>query len=152
MFNWLKSTLAENSNANEDDVLETKKNLQKLDFYIPQKEAGETKDNLSKIPNKNLFDGIEQFQKENNLKVDRIMKPKGETENRIKQIKGAVLDLKKNYYDMKKDNTKNGADDYFHCKANFEATKRGELGERTAEYLGNIKEEFDYFKNRVKGK
>ena len=80
---WLENPLAENSNANEDDVLKTKINLQKLDSYIPQKEAGETITNLSKIPNKNLFDGIEKVQKENNLKVDRVMKPGGETETAI---------------------------------------------------------------------
>ncbi len=81
--NWLKQPLAENSNANEDDIFSAKKKLQKLNSYQPQTEAGETKDNISKIPNQNLFDAIEKFQKENNLKADRIMKPEGETEQAI---------------------------------------------------------------------
>ncbi len=49
---------------------------------------------------------------------------------------------------MKKDNTI-GADDYFHCKANFDATQRGKYGEKTAELLGNAKERVDYLKNRI---
>ncbi len=64
------------------------------------------------------------------------------------QIMGAIKDLKRNYYDMKKDNTV-GADDYFHCKANFEATQYGEYGELIAEVLGDLKERSDYFKNRL---
>ncbi len=40
-------------------------------------------------------------------------------------------------------------DDYYHCKANFKAARRGELGEHTAEFLGNRKEDFDYYANRV---
>ena len=83
MFNWLKSPLAENSNANEEDVLKTKINLQKLDSYMPQKEAGERTERLSKIPNQNLFDGIRKFQEKNGLKVDGIMKPNGETERTV---------------------------------------------------------------------
>ncbi len=42
-----------------------------------------TDDEFTKIPNKNLFDGIESFQKKNNLKPDRIMNPDGETENTV---------------------------------------------------------------------
>lgn len=66
------------------------------------------------------------------------------------QIIGATNDLIKNYFDMKNDNTIN-ADDYFHCKANFEAANRGKYGELTAKYIGDAKERFDYFKNRMRG-
>ena len=52
--------------------------------------------------------------------------------------------MNRNYWDMKRDNTIN-ADDYFHCKANYEATSRGRIGEKVAEKLGNAKEEFDYY-------
>lgn len=68
------------------------------------------------------------------------------------QIYGAAKDMGRNYFDMHRDNTKK-ADDYFHCKANYEAAARGEYGEKTAEYLGDAKERIDYFKNRLfKGK
>ncbi|MCM1324652.1 MAG: hypothetical protein NC218_11065 [Acetobacter sp.] len=71
-----------------------------------------------------------------------------ETESNIKQVMDAIGDLYRNYKDMKQDNTV-GSDDYFHCKANFEAAKRGKYGEKTAELLGNAKERVDYFKNRI---
>lgn len=60
----------------------------------------------------------------------------------------ALTDLYKNYKDMKKDGTMRG-DDYFHCKANYTASQRGAVGERTAQFVGDIKEEVDYFKNRI---
>jgi len=65
----------------------------------------------------------------------------------IEQIIGAVQDLSRNYFDMKKDRTI-GADDYFHCKANYEAAQRGKYGALAAQILGDEKEIFDYFKNR----
>lgn len=42
-------------------------------------------------------------------------------------------------------------DDYYHCKANYNATKKGNIGEITATITGNYKEAFDYFKNRARG-
>ena len=65
----------------------------------------------------------------------------------LQQIVGAVQDMTRNYFDMKRDNTV-GADDYFHCKANYEAAKRGNWGKLTAKIMGDEKEVFDYFKNR----
>ena len=87
--------------------------------------------------NINLSDGNNNFQSQ----------PK--KQNPLQQITGAVGDLVKNYYDMRRDDTI-GNDDYFHCKANFDATQRGEWGEATAKYLGDAKERFDYIKNRLK--
>ena len=55
----------------------------------------------------------------------------------------------RNYIDMKRDNTIKG-DDYFHCKANYEAAQRGEIGENIAEKLGNAKEEFDFWDNQFR--
>ena len=43
--------------------------------------------------------------------------------NKLKQVAEALRDMNRNYWDMKRDNTIN-ADDYFHCKANYEATSR----------------------------
>lgn len=66
--------------------------------------------------------------------------------NKFKEAMLAVRDLNRNYWDMRKDNTV-GADDYFHCKANYEATLRGSVGEKVATRLGNAKETFDYYYN-----
>lgn len=68
--------------------------------------------------------------------------------NDTQEIGVALTDLYKNYKDMKKDRTI-GGDDYFHCKANYTAAKRGITGETTARFIGDIKEEVDYFKNRI---
>ena len=62
---------------------------------------------------------------------------------KLRQVAQAVRDMNRNYWDMRRDNTI-GADDYFHCKANFEATQRGPVGERVAEKLGDTKENFDF--------
>ena len=65
----------------------------------------------------------------------------------LQQVVGAVKDMIRNYVDMKQDNTI-GADDYFHCKANYEAAQRGDYGAVTAQILGDEKEVVDYLKNR----
>ena len=67
---------------------------------------------------------------------------------KIKQAAQAVEDMNRNYWDMRRDNTI-GADDYFHCKANYEATQRGPTGEGVAERLGNAKEDFDFWHNQA---
>lgn len=65
---------------------------------------------------------------------------------KLRQAAQAVRDMNRKYWDMRRDNTI-GADDYFHCKANYEATQRGSTGERVAERLGNAKEDFDFLYN-----
>jgi len=72
-----------------------------------------------------------------------------QTQNPFQQIVGAAGDMVRNYIDMKRDNTIKG-DDYFHCKANYEAAQRGEIGENIAEKLGNAKEEFDFWDNQFR--
>ena len=57
----------------------------------------------------------------------------------ISQILGTIYDFGKNYYDMHIDKTI-GGDKYFHCKANFEATRRGETAESLATLLSNLRE------------
>ena len=71
-------------------------------------------------------------------------------QNPIRQVVGAVADMTRNYFDMKRDNIV-GADDYFHCKANYEAADRGDWGRSTATWLGNKKEDFDYYRNQIRG-
>lgn len=67
---------------------------------------------------------------------------------KLKEASLAISDLSRNYFDMKKDNTI-GGDDYFHCKANYEATSRGITGEKIAKKLSDLKEDFDYYYNQA---
>lgn len=69
------------------------------------------------------------------------------TPEALTEVMGAVSDLSRNYWDMKRDNTV-GGDNYFHCKANYEAAQRGKYGTLTAQILGNQKDAIDYFINR----
>lgn len=71
-------------------------------------------------------------------------------QNVVRQAVGAIKDMNRNYWDMKRDNTI-GNDDYFHCKANYEAADRGDLGRLIAQWLGDKKEDFDYYKNQLRG-
>jgi hypothetical protein len=64
------------------------------------------------------------------------------------QMTGAVSDLSNAYFDMRKDNTI-GNDDYFHCVGNFNAARRGNVGGKTAEVLGDAKEVKDYYYNQI---
>jgi RHS repeat-associated protein len=65
----------------------------------------------------------------------------------IDQSTNAVGDFSRNYGDMRRANTI-GADKYFHCKANCEAAKRGEVGSSTACVVSDVREWFD---QNVKG-
>ena len=71
-------------------------------------------------------------------------------QNVVRQAVGAIKDMNRNYWDMKRDNTI-GNDDYFHCKSNYEAADRGDLGRSIAQWLGDKKEDFDYYKNQLRG-
>lgn len=103
---------------------------------------------------KPLEQSIKSYQKKNGLEVDGILDPKGETE---KSINKAFRSLKEkwdtakgmygNYKEMKRLGWKN-ADDFFHCKANFEAAQKSEESEKFAKFLGDKKEDFDYPINR----
>lgn len=62
-----------------------------------------------------------------------------EKQSSLKQIFGSIYDFGKNYHDMQVDKMI-GGDKYFHCKANFEATRRGKLAEVAAEILSDLRE------------
>ena len=62
----------------------------------------------------------------------------------------AASDMIKQYLLMHADNTKKN-DDYFHCKAHFDAARRGKYGEQFADYWGDRKEGLDYYRNLIKG-
>lgn len=63
--------------------------------------------------------------------------------NNLKQVGGATKDFVKNYRDMRRDGTIDG-DKYFHCKANCEASQRGNVGRGTAKALSNTREAFNF--------
>jgi hypothetical protein len=65
----------------------------------------------------------------------------------VGQVLGATRDFMRNYNEMVDANTI-GADKFYHCKANCEATQRGAAGEGTAEVISDGREAFD---RRVKG-
>ena len=80
----------------------------------------------------------------------RANQPMPKQQNPVQQMVGAIADMTQNYFDMKRDNTI-GNDDYFHCKANYEAADRGNIGRSIAQWIGNKKEDFDYYKNQFRG-
>jgi hypothetical protein len=74
---FLKKTIAENSPTDPDDVIITKRFLERLGNY----EAPEW--GLGDFTDDGLFKGIERFQEANGLDVDGVMKPGGETEQTL---------------------------------------------------------------------
>lgn len=145
MFN-LKGSVARDSSTHIEDSGNIKMALTALGYY----DAAET--GLSPYGDNQLFRAIKTFQKDNNLRVDGVIKPDGPTQKSIKekleaspQAVGAFKDFVKNWWDMREANTID-ADKYFHCKANYEATKRGWRGEASAENLSNMRESYGQMK------
>jgi RHS repeat-associated protein len=63
------------------------------------------------------------------------------------QFGGGTSDFWNNYWLMREANTI-GADKYFHCMANCEATKRGPGGADAASFIGEGREVFDHYIKR----
>lgn len=74
---FLKKTIGANSSTDPDDVLIAKRSLERLGYY-ERPEWG-----LGDFTDEKLFDGIKQFQRDNGLEVDGVMKPGGETEQAL---------------------------------------------------------------------
>lgn len=72
-----------NRNSKPDDVKWLKESLHELGFYEPDTRAGESENNLNEYPNQNLFDGINKFQREHNLKERGSVKPGHHTEAKL---------------------------------------------------------------------
>ncbi len=70
--------------------------------------------------------------------------------NGVAQLQNSLTHLFNNYNLMKSHNYQY-LDDYYHCKANYQAAKEGYIGQKTAEIAGDIKEIADYYKNRLRG-
>ncbi|MEM9469265.1 MAG: peptidoglycan-binding protein [Pseudomonadota bacterium] len=138
----IKSTIAENSQSDLDDQAIIKTAMTTLGYY------DDSDTGLNPYADRKLFHSVKDFQKDNNLKVDGVIKPDGPTQKTIKdrikatpQTFGAFKDFTKNYLDMRQANTID-ADKYFHCKANYEATSRGWRGNEVAIGLSNNREKF----------
>ena len=114
----------------------------------------DTETGLAPYADDQLFQSVQAFQKDNDLKRDGVMKPGGPTQNKINEkLKesseemGAFMDFSKNYLKMRSANTID-ADKYFHCVANYEASQRGWSGNKTAEKLSAKRLEYKKkFKN-----
>lgn len=76
----LKDWVGRNSEGNQEDVLPVKNNLKSLGYY-KEPDYG-----MTEYPDEEMFNGISNFQKKYNLKVDGIMKPNGETENKLNEV------------------------------------------------------------------
>ena len=60
-----------------DDVLQVKRVLDDLGYYKKPRYG------ITEYPDKDMFSGIRDFQKDNDLKIDGILKPNGETEKAL---------------------------------------------------------------------
>jgi hypothetical protein len=73
------SIISPSANMSGDDVLKTKSALNAVGSYdVP--DFG-----ITEIPDNNMIDGLKNFQANNGLKVDGVMKPGGPTENALGQ-------------------------------------------------------------------
>lgn len=76
----LKSTLSPSVSVGLSDAHNAKDVFRSLGYYKPPKHG------MTDIPDNALFEGIKQFQSDNSLKRDGVMKPGGETEQAIGKI------------------------------------------------------------------
>ena len=79
----LKRTIGESYATDPNDILVTKQSLSRLGHY-ERPDWG-----LTEIADRALFDGISSFQAKRGLKVDRLMKPEGETATEIGRLLSA---------------------------------------------------------------
>jgi len=79
----LRAALSPDHLAEPDDILDTKKTLMALGYYQPLDgdQPGAWVDN-------SLFAGIRQFQRDNGLKVDALLRPGGPTEQAMNAALG----------------------------------------------------------------
>jgi peptidoglycan hydrolase-like protein with peptidoglycan-binding domain len=107
--------------------------------------------NFHSYADDSLFSSIKSFQAANKLNADGIIKTNGPTQAIIKQklaednLAGtAFTDFKDSFDNMNQANTI-GADKYFHCVANFNASRRGWAGKTVAHILSDAKEVKDVY-------
>jgi hypothetical protein len=142
------------SYANKEDTARVKYGLNKLGYYDEPEKTG-----MNTIPDKQMFDGVKDFQKDNGLQVDGYLKPLGETINKINEGLREMKDsLVKKAYSFKGDfdNLKNkkdemyrkkieGGDNYYHRLAMCENAQKGKDDADFSFGLGALKEGKDIF-------
>ncbi|MCS5596496.1 MAG: peptidoglycan-binding protein [Alphaproteobacteria bacterium] len=74
----LKSNVGNNHTNDPDDIIKTKRHLNKLGYFVEDTEGP--------FITKALENGIIKYQKDNNLKIDGVMKPGGETERSMFEV------------------------------------------------------------------
>ena len=72
----------------EDDTLKAKSALNQIGYY-KKPDYG-----MTPYPDQTLFDGIKNFQKDQNLTIDGLMTPGGETEIRMNKLAEGLEDWK----------------------------------------------------------
>ncbi|MGQ0528079.1 MAG: peptidoglycan-binding protein, partial [Alphaproteobacteria bacterium] len=143
----LKRSIARDTRTDFDDVAAVTFALAALGYY------DDTETGLSPYADDGLFRSIKSFQKDNDLKDDGVMKTDGPTQakmnDKLKSDEKSVSAFGvfwRNYIDMREVQL-DGADKYFHCKANYEATEKGwatraeNLSDQRAWYKKNIKKD-----------
>jgi len=146
----LEKNIVRDSSLSFDDTAKVKFSLTALGYY------DDSNTGLSPYADDSLFIAINDFQNDNGLKSDGIINQKGETQRVIKKslqerpdAKSAFSAFWKNYKNMRKSNTI-GADKYFHCRANYEASEKGWGGFAVAAFLSNMREATDIVKGTFK--
>lgn len=145
---WYKEHYGTKEKENESDQKEKTSNELEEKQVVPPKKEGKSHQEISiiDVPSK---EELPIITKEKSVEPKLHQQTDNENNNLMDELKQQMLaayDMTKNYFDMKRDNTKK-ADDYFHCKANYEATKRGKYGENFASKWGDRKELVDLFRN-----
>jgi len=145
----LKTKIARDAQTDLDDTANTKFALTGLGYY------DDTETGLSPYADDQLFQSVQAFQEDNDLKKDGIINPEGPTHTKIKEklskdknAENALNDFMRNRADLRivqktfKGNSQDldGVDKYFYCKANFEAAKRGWAGQAAASFLSGARE------------
>lgn len=146
----IKNKISRNNHVIAKDTSDLKFALTSLGYY------DDTETGFSPYADDELFKSVQAFQEDKKLKIDGILNPNGETQNAIsaelkkdKKAGNAFMDFKRNFDRMNEANTK-GADKYFHCIANYEATERGWDGQIVAKSLSDAKEIKDKYWNKYK--
>ncbi len=78
----LRSTLSRNANADPDDTRRTKKALDQIGYFETPSYG------MTEYPDEPMFKGIEDFQRDQGLNRDGIMKPNGETAKALEKKVG----------------------------------------------------------------
>lgn len=78
LFDFLSGSVGNNQDNKEEDVQKTKRHLGKAGYFDMNQDDSDNFDNP--VLTRKLDTGIKGFQRDNDLKVDGVLKPRGETE------------------------------------------------------------------------